>query len=40
MDHGLRTAIIGRGGRLVTTLEGNQFSTDQLGDLIGAELTR
>lgn len=40
MDHGLRTAIIGRDGRLVTTLEGNQFSTDQLGDVIGAELAR
>ena len=40
MDHGLRTAIVGRDGRLVTNLEGNQYSTDQLGDLIGAELRR
>jgi protein SCO1/2 len=38
MDHGLRTAIIGRDGRLVTNLEGNQYSTDQLGDLIESVL--
>lgn len=40
MDHALRTAVIGRDGRLVATLEGNRFSTDQLGDLIASELTR
>jgi protein SCO1/2 len=40
MDHGLRTAIIDRDRRLVTTLEGNQFSTEQLGDLLEAALGR
>jgi protein SCO1/2 len=38
MDHGLRTAIIGRDGRLVTNLEGNHYSSDQLGDLIASVL--
>ena len=40
MDHGLRTAIIGRDGRLVANLEGNHYSTDQLGDLLAAVLAR
>jgi protein SCO1/2 len=40
MDHALRTAIVGRDGRLVTTLEGNRFSTTQLGDLLATELAR
>ena len=40
MDHALRTAVVGRDGRLVNTLEGNQFSTDQLGDLIASVLAR
>jgi protein SCO1/2 len=40
MDHALRTAIVGRDGRLVTTLEGNRFSTTQLGDLLASELAR
>lgn len=40
MDHGLRTAIVGRDGRLVANLEGNQYSTDQLGDVIASELQR
>jgi len=38
IDHGLHTAIIDRAGKLVANLEGNRFSTDQLGDLLQAAL--
>ncbi|MFO7301777.1 MAG: SCO family protein [Acidobacteriota bacterium] len=38
IDHGLRTAIVGRDGRLAVLLEGNHFSTAQLGDVIDAVL--
>lgn len=34
MNHSLHTAIIDRKGRLVTNLEGNEFTADQLGDLV------
>jgi protein SCO1/2 len=34
MDHSLHTAIIDRNGRLVANLEGNEFSAQQLGDLV------
>ena len=34
MDHSLHAAIINRRGRLVANIEGNQFSADQLGDLV------
>jgi protein SCO1/2 len=34
MDHSLHTAIINRQGKLVTNIEGNQFTADQLGDLV------
>jgi protein SCO1 len=38
--HTMHTAVINREGRLVANLEGNDFSTDQLGDLIEIELGR
>jgi protein SCO1 len=34
MDHSLHTAIIDRQGRLVANLEGNEFTSQQLGDLV------
>ena len=40
MDHALHTVLVGRDGRLLVNLEGNQFSTDQLGDLIASALAR
>lgn len=40
MDHSLHTAIIDRQGRLVANLEGNEFSAQQLGDLIQTRLGR
>lgn len=38
MNHSLHTAVIDRRGRLVAKVEGNQFTADQLGDLIQAVL--
>jgi protein SCO1/2 len=40
MNHSLHTAIIDRKGRLVTNIEGNQFTADQLGDLVQTLLSR
>jgi hypothetical protein len=34
MNHSLHTAIIDRRGRLVANIEGNQFTPDQLCDLV------
>lgn len=34
MDHSLHTAVINRKGKLVANLEGNEFSAQQLGDLM------
>jgi protein SCO1/2 len=34
MNHSLHTAIIDRNGNLVANIEGNQFSAEQLGDLV------
>jgi protein SCO1 len=34
MDHSLHTAIIDRQRKLVTNIEGNQFTADQLADLV------
>jgi protein SCO1/2 len=34
LDHSVRTAFIDRAGRLAANIEGNQFSANQLGDLI------
>jgi protein SCO1 len=39
-DHALHTVLIGRDGRLIVNLEGNQFTTNQLGDLIASALAR
>jgi len=38
MDHSLHTAIINREGRLTTNLEGNEFTAQQLSDLVGTVL--
>ncbi len=40
MNHSLHTAIIGRTGLLVANIEGNQFTPEQLGDLVQATLRR
>lgn len=38
MDHSLHTAIINRQGRLVANLEGNEFTAQQLSDLVDTVL--
>jgi protein SCO1/2 len=38
IDHALHTVLVGRDGRMITNIEGNTFSTDQLGDLIQSAL--
>ncbi len=38
MDHSLHTVVIDRTGRLAANIEGNQYTTDQLGDLIAETL--
>jgi protein SCO1/2 len=38
--HSMHTAVIDRQGRLVTNLEGNDFSADQLGNLIETVMDR
>jgi protein SCO1/2 len=38
MTHSLYTALIGRDGKLVANLEGNQYTAVQLGDLVAAML--
>jgi protein SCO1/2 len=38
MNHSLHTAIIDRTGKMVANIEGNQFTADQLGDLMQAVL--
>jgi len=40
MDHALHTVLVGRDGRMITNIEGNRFSTDQLGDLIQSALAK
>lgn len=34
MSHSLHTAVIGRNRRLIANVEGNQFTSEQLGDLV------
>jgi hypothetical protein len=34
IDHSVRSAIIDRQGTLVANIEGNQFTAEQLGDLL------
>ena len=38
MDHSLHTVLIDRTGRMVANVEGNQYSSDQLGDLLASVL--
>jgi protein SCO1/2 len=38
MNHSLRTAIVDRQGALVAAIEGNQYTPEQLGDLVQAAL--
>jgi protein SCO1/2 len=38
MNHSLHTVVIGRTGLLVANIEGNQFTPEQLGDLVFATL--
>ena len=38
MNHSLHTALIDRQGKMVANIEGNNFTADQLGDLINAVL--
>ncbi len=40
MNHSLHTAIVNRSGKLVANIEGNQFTADQLADLVQAVLSR
>ena len=34
MNHSVRSAIVDRTGRLVANVEGNQFTSEQFGDLL------
>jgi hypothetical protein len=34
MNHSLQTAVINRQGKLAGRVEGNQFTPEQLGDLV------
>jgi protein SCO1/2 len=38
--HSFHTAVIGRDGKLVANLEGNEFTAQQLGDLVETTLRR
>ena len=40
MNHSLHTVVIGRTGTLVANIDGNQFTPEQLGDLVAATLRR
>lgn len=40
MDHSLHTAVIDRQRKLVANIEGNQYSAEQLGDLVETVLNR
>jgi protein SCO1/2 len=40
ITHSLQTAVIDRDGRLAATVEGKDFTPEQLGDLVGAVLDR
>jgi protein SCO1/2 len=40
LDHSLHTVLIGRDGRLIANIEGNQFTATQLGDLTEGLLKR
>lgn len=38
-NHSLRTAVIDRRGRIAASIEGNQYTPEQLGDLVLSQLT-
>jgi protein SCO1/2 len=40
MSHSLHTAVIDRSGRLIANIEGNQYSPEQLGDLVQTVLSQ
>lgn len=40
LTHSFHTVVIDRDGRLAANLEGNHFTSDQLGDLVGTVLDR
>lgn len=40
MNHSLHTAIIDRHGKLVANIEGNQFTAEQLADLVNSVMSR
>ncbi len=40
MNHSLHTFVVNRNGNLVADLEGNEFSADQLGDLVQTVIAR
>lgn len=40
LTHSLHTVVIDRDGRLVANLEGNEYSAQQLGDLVQSVMTR
>jgi protein SCO1/2 len=40
LTHSFHTVVIDRDGRLAANLEGNQFTAEQLGDLVGTVLDR
>jgi len=40
ITHSLQTAVVDRGGRLAATVEGKDFTPQQLGDLIGSVIDR
>ena len=40
LNHSLHTAVISRTGTLVANIEGNQFTPEQLGDLVMETLRR
>jgi protein SCO1/2 len=40
MNHSLHTFVVDRQGNLVADLEGNQFTAEQLGDLVQSVLQR
>lgn len=40
MDHSLHTAVIDRKGKLIANIEGNQFTAEQLADLVNSVMSR
>ncbi|HEY1304569.1 MAG TPA: SCO family protein [Vicinamibacterales bacterium] len=39
LNHSLRTVVINRSGTIVASIEGNQYTPEQLGDLVSTTLT-